>query len=241
MRGAVLGQPVGHSLSPAIWRAAFAATGLDWTYDAIECDEAGLPSWLRSAASDPAWRVVSLTMPLKHAAWLAVDECRAPVEAVNTVLFEAGRTVGHNTEVHGVLGAVAELDVVPKRVAVLGGGGTAKAVVAACATWEAEHVLVTRETWGSAYAEMARADLVVNTTPAGAADGLEWAGGALLDVLYAPWPTPLALAAAAAGAPVAGGLSVLIHQAAEAFHIATGLTAPLPAMRGAVASPPSPS
>ena len=233
MRAAVLGMPVAHSLSPAIWRAAFGATGLEWTYDAVELAEPDLPGWLRAAAADPAWRCVSVTMPLKHAAYLAVDECRAPLEAVNTVLFEGGRTIGHNTDVAGIVGAVAEIDVAPRRVAVLGTGGTAKAAVAACAVWEAEPVLVGRDDWHRAADLMAGADLVVNTTPAGAADDLRWGGSALLDVLYAPWPTPLAAKAAAAGVPVAGGLAVLVHQAAEAFTLATGLAAPVPAMRAA--------
>jgi shikimate dehydrogenase len=230
---AVLGTPVGHSRSPAIWRAAFAAAGLDWTYGAVELGEAELPAWLRAAAADPAWRVVSVTMPLKQAAYRAVDERRTAVGAANTVLFEAGRTIGHNTDVDGILGAVAEMGLLPRRVAVLGAGGTARAVLAACETWGADHVLVTRAAWDRATEHMAAADLVVNTTPAGAADALPWAGGALLDVLYAPWPTPLARAALAAGVPVRGGLPVLVHQAAAAFALATGLPAPVEAMRAA--------
>ena len=67
-RAAVLGSPIEHSLSPALHTAAYAALGLaDWTYTAIECDEAGLPalvaarsrvnSYPRSAVNDSSARV----------------------------------------------------------------------------------------------------------------------------------------------------------------------------------------
>ncbi len=66
MKAAVLGLPIAHSLSPALHEAAYAALGLDgWSYQAIECDEAGLPGLLDSCG--PGWAGLSLTMPLKRA------------------------------------------------------------------------------------------------------------------------------------------------------------------------------
>ena len=66
MKAAVLGSPVAHSLSPALHLAAYRALGLDgWSYQAIECDEAGLPG--RLAGCGPGWAGLSLTMPLKRA------------------------------------------------------------------------------------------------------------------------------------------------------------------------------
>ncbi len=88
-----------------------------------------------------------------------------------------------------------------------------------------------------------RPAVVVSTLPAGAADG--WAAhlvrrlgdaegpGALLDVVYVPWPTPLAAAWAAAGGPVASGFAMLLHQAAEQVRLMTGLEPPVVAMRSA--------
>jgi shikimate dehydrogenase len=73
MRAAVLGSPVGHSLSPVLHGAAYAALGLSqWRYSAHECDAAGLPGFV--AALDAGWAGLSLTMPLKRVALEVADE-----------------------------------------------------------------------------------------------------------------------------------------------------------------------
>jgi len=81
-------------------------------------------------------------------------------------------------------------------------------------------------------------DLVINTTPAGAADGLcdaiEQAHGLLLDVVYAPWPTRLAHTWQELGARACSGHLMLLHQAGQQVHLMTGEQAPLEAMRAAL-------
>jgi shikimate dehydrogenase len=90
--------------------------------------------------------------------------------------------------------------------------------------------------WPATHRELT-GDVVVSTTPAGATDLLAadgWrASLPLLDVLYAPWPTALAAAAVQAGAPVVGGLAMLVGQAAEQVELMTGLPAPVAVMRAA--------
>src|SRR5262250_221072 len=109
MKAAVLGSPIAHSLSPVLHRAAYRALGLTgWTYQAIECDEARLPDLL--AACDASWAGLSLTMPLKRAVLPLLDHTEplaAEVGAANTVVFAAGRRHGHNTDVPGLLAALA--------------------------------------------------------------------------------------------------------------------------------------
>jgi shikimate dehydrogenase len=80
--------------------------------------------------------------------------------------------------------------------------------------------------------------LLISTAPAGAADihAERISGGApapsyVLDVVYHPWPTPLAVAAQKSGAFVAGGFGLLLHQAAEQVALMTGQPAPVEAMR----------
>jgi shikimate dehydrogenase len=82
--------------------------------------------------------------------------------------------------------------------------------------------------------------LLISTVPAGVADALAErirltgrAPAAVLDVVYDPWPTPLAVAASAAGAMVASGFAMLAHQAAAQVELMTGKPAPLEAMRAA--------
>ncbi|MFD7652247.1 hypothetical protein ACFV5M_32070, partial [Streptomyces albidoflavus] len=110
-RAAVLGKPVGHSLSPALHRAAYAELGLDgWTYDRYETDEDQLPGFV--AGLGPEWAGLSLTMPLKRAA-LALCATVTPVarsvEAVNTMVRGAdGSWHGDNTDVPGLVAALGE-------------------------------------------------------------------------------------------------------------------------------------
>ena len=80
-RCAVLGSPIGHSLSPVLHRAAYAALGLDWTYDRVEVTVAELPAFV--AGLDASWRGLSLTMPLKAAA-LSLGEVDPVAELAET-------------------------------------------------------------------------------------------------------------------------------------------------------------
>ena len=96
MKAAVLGSPIAHSLSPVLHRAGYQALGLDgWAYQAIECDEAGLPGLIGRCGPD--WAGLSLTMPLKRAVLPLLDEAGplvAEVGAANTVIFDAGQRHG---------------------------------------------------------------------------------------------------------------------------------------------------
>ncbi len=128
MRAAVLGSPVGHSLSPVLHRAAYRALGLSgWTYGAIECDEARLPGLLDGCGPD--WAGLSLTMPLKRAVLPLLDVTEplaAEVGGANTVIFAAGAKHGHNTDVPGMITTLATAGLsAAGPVLILGAGATA--------------------------------------------------------------------------------------------------------------------
>jgi shikimate dehydrogenase len=262
-RAAVLGSPIAHSLSPVLHRAAYAALGLDgWTYTAIECDEAGLPGLL--AACDARWAGLSLTMPLKRAVLPLLDRTEplaAQVGGANTVVFTDGGRHGYNTDVPGMVAALAEAGVTsPAGATILGAGATACAALAALretglagAVVQARDQARAGELLAAARrlgmeaelrpfgAEIRRGDLLISTVPSSAANIhaeriMAGASGprAVLDVVYSPWPTLLAQAAAKSGAVVAGGFDLLLHQAARQVELMTGLKpAPLQAMRAA--------
>jgi len=132
MKAAVLGSPIAHSLSPVLHRAACAATGLTgWTYEAIECDEAGLAALV--AGCGPDWAGLSLTMPLKRAVLPMldhVDPLAADVGGANTVVFTPGQPRpqrhGYNTDVAGMVDALAGAGLpAPRSAVILGAGATA--------------------------------------------------------------------------------------------------------------------
>ncbi|MFC5911091.1 shikimate dehydrogenase [Streptacidiphilus monticola] len=266
-RAAVLGSPIAHSLSPVLHTAGYEAVGLegDWRYDRFEVDEESLPGFLKGLG-DPheGWRGLSLTMPLKRAVIPLLDEVSPTalsVDAVNTVvLHKDGRRTGDNTDVPGLVNALAERGATSvEGAAVLGGGATAASTLAALSrvcrgevrayVRSAERAAEVRGIgerlgvdirpvdWARA-AEAFELPLVVNTTPAGAADELASRlpsrPGTLFDVLYHPWPTALAAAWAERGGAVLGGLDLLVHQAVLQFEQFTGVRpAPLAAMRDA--------
>jgi shikimate dehydrogenase len=137
MKAAVLGSPVTHSLSPVLHRAAYAALGLHgWSYAAIECDQARLPAVL--AGLDGDWAGLSLTMPLKRAVLPLLDEIdplASDVGGANTVVLSGGRRLGYNTDVGGMVAALAGAGVTEVSSAagalVIGGGATACSALAA--------------------------------------------------------------------------------------------------------------
>lgn len=302
----MLGHPVGHSLSPVLHRAAYAWLDLDWTYDARDVTADDLAAFLDSLGPDGpgadgpgadglgaggGWRGLSLTMPLKRAVLPlldTVDPLAVTVGAANTVVLTPAGRHGSNTDVGGLLDALAEAGVAappveppleppadppaaagpsapgraPASCLVLGGGATAASTVAALARLgPAEVVLAVRDpVRAAAVLDLARRvglpvrtaeldtparwghpDLVVSTLPAGAADAVAGAvagvlapGALVFDVVYDGWPTPLARAAARAGARVLSGLDLLVHQAAGQVLAFTGREVPVAVLRAAL-------
>jgi shikimate dehydrogenase len=249
---AVLGDPIDHSLSPVIHRAAYEALGLDeWQYDAVQVASGGLAPFLHSR--DPAeWRGLSLTMPLKREALpllTSYDAWVAATGACNTVLLEPdGTRYGLNTDVTGALMVLNEHDVPLQRAVVLGGGATATSVLLALAERGLRHAtLVVRDPDRVAQTvhavvahhsaptvdvvmvdavEELTGDILVSTVPASAQTPELLASVAgpplVFDVVYEPWPTPLAADAQRSGRTVLSGLDLLVAQAVNQVVAMTG-------------------
>jgi shikimate dehydrogenase len=147
-RAAVLGHPIGHSRSPILHRAAYRALGLSWTYDAIDMTSDAIVDFVTSRGHE--WVGLSLTMPLKESVLPALTHVSPVVElthAANTVVFEANARWGHNTDVSGMVGALAEAGIVGlDSVGILGSGATARSSLVALAELGARDVvMVARE------------------------------------------------------------------------------------------------
>ena len=134
-RFAVLGSPIAHSLSPALHRAGFAATGRDATYEAIECDEPELAATLARLVA-AGFAGVNLTAPLK-AAGLALATTASPAAraagAANTLSFHGDRIEAANTDGAGFVRFLERAGLAPRGRAVtfLGGGGATAGLVPA--------------------------------------------------------------------------------------------------------------
>jgi shikimate dehydrogenase len=200
---AVIGHPVGHSLSPAIHNAAFAAAGLDWVYAAFDVAPGQAPAAV-AAMRALGIEGLSVTMPHKDGVVGAVDRLSpqaARLGAVNTVVRDGDELVGHNTDGAGLVDSlVAETSssVAGLRCVVLGAGGSARSVCLALAEAGAADVAVANRTPSraevaaalagpvgrvvevSSNVELARADLIVNATSVGMA-GTDTEGQAPFD------------------------------------------------------------
>jgi len=259
---AVIGSPVAHSLSPAIMNAAFTAADLDWTFIAHEVAEGDTTRALDWARSEGLVGL-SVTMPYKAAVAAAVNELgdvARRLNAVNCVVVDGQRLVGHNTDGGGFIDGLAHdagFDPAGRTAVVLGAGGAARAVVHALAVAGASDVAVVNRTPGRAEvaagladgvgrvadtAAVAGADLVVNATPVGMGEGgsampvdpdLLNPGQVAVDLIYHPLATPWVVALRERGIEAHGGLSMLIFQAALAFTHWTGGEAPVAAMEQA--------
>ncbi|MDF9717686.1 shikimate dehydrogenase [Nocardioides sp. ChNu-153] len=260
-RCAVVGDPIAHSLSPVLHTAAYDALGLSgFSYVAERVPAGGLADFV--AGLDASWRGLSVTMPLKREAARLADEVTplaAAAGAVNTLVLDAGRVRGDNTDVPGAVNALRERGVDTVRSAtVVGGGATATSVSLALADLGVRSItLVVRsaeraaETLAAVQAHPSAPDVavagaedvappgevVVSTVPV-EAQGPELVerlavAPVVFDAVYDPWPTPLAEAAERHGAVLVNGLDLLVHQALLQLEQFTGERVGVDVMRDA--------
>jgi shikimate dehydrogenase len=259
-KAGVLGSPIAHSRSPQLHLAAYRALGLaDWTYERIECGAEELPAVVDRLG--PEWIGVSVTMPGKFAALHFADERTDRAELVgsaNTLLRTPRGWRADNTDIDGVMGA---LGAATDRAVVSGSGGTAPAAIVALAELGVGDItvvarnpdkaarlveLAARVGAAARFCDLDRgavadavsgASVLVSTLPADVAGRYAEVfaeAPVLLDAIYDPWPTPLAIAVAATGGRVISGLQMLLHQAFAQVEQFTGLPAPREAMIAAL-------
>ena len=193
----VIGCPVGHSVSPAIHNAAFAALGLDAVYVPLRIEPGADPfnRFMDALVADP-WldaRGLSVTIPHKENALAYVggencDELARRIGAINTITIgPGGRLRGDNTDYAAAIDAlaaamgIARHGLAGRGVAILGAGGAARAIVAALAHYGAQTTIYNRtaargETLASEFscraaamddAASSNAEIVINCTPVG--------------------------------------------------------------------------
>jgi shikimate dehydrogenase len=255
---AVLGWPVVHSRSPAMLNAAFAVDQIDAVLVPIGVPPESLAAIVSALRAMNALGA-SVTLPHKVAVAALCDElspAAKAIGAVNCLQFTDGRVVGHNTDCDGYVDGLvaAGFDLRGKRAVVLGAGGAARAIAYGLRATRAVEIIARREVdWAKAWPWtdeqlrecFARADLVVDCTSAGLSDASddEFAAGLPLEALPAhAWVTSLIYnrksklleRASERGHSTLDGKSMLVHQGARAFHLWTGMQAPVEVMARAL-------
>ena len=234
IQAAVLGSPIGHSLSPTLHKCAYDVLGWDWEYTAIEVKSGELAQFI--AANRNTFRGLSLTMPLKEEALLVADSLDPLVKrinAANTLIFEENQVSAYSTDVSGFVQALAKTEVsIPNEITILGGGATARSAIAAVdgrgrtitvysrsASRAAQLInssisaTVVVKDWNEAQSGLS-ANLIIATTPTGATDHLipTESTGTLFESLYSPWPTKFLAKWQGLGGKYLDGLDLLVEQ-----------------------------
>jgi shikimate dehydrogenase len=246
LKGAVLGSPIKHSLSPTLHTSAYKFLGIQGQYSAIEVSSGGLGEFIKNFASDMDY--LSLTMPLKEEALeldLDFDAEGLRTRSINTLVKKDGRWKASSTDGSGFAKALLSSGHSSfERVLILGAGGTARAIAGVINTFTDEvHVMGRSQsradsistcvvgarfeylTWDDSLS-ISPYDLIVNTTPAGAADLFADSVNRvekklLFDVIYKPWPTLLGRRWSDRGGKVLNGLELLIYQGIDQLELVT--------------------
>ena len=253
---AILGDPVSHSLSPLMQNAAFRALGLPASYVPLRCSADDLPALMRTLGR--AGGGGNVTVPHKEVAAGAVDVCRdaaKTVESCNTFWDEEGRLVGDNTDVHGLIEALHQLEVSNAPWFIAGTGGGARAAVVAAREMGVPVAAESRsadrqrrfEQWisarGVALAPPAECRVLINSTPLGlqAGDPLPIEPGRFpraeiaFDMVYARGETSWVRAMRPTIRRAADGRAMLVAQGAAALECwYPSKHAPVEVMRAAV-------
>lgn len=254
----ILGNPLGHSLSPVMHNAAYRAMGFNGHYAAFETDN------LRETVAmirERSTRGVSVTLPFKEAVLPMMDDLDIDalrIGSVNTVTNTNGRLLGSNTDWTGLVQDLrGRFEIRERTIAVLGAGGAARAAVYAIQQEGGVPVVVNRTKargealagqFGCAFLPLSeiatlRGAGLINTTsvgmmpredespvPAPALCRFMWA----VDIVYNPPVTRLLREAREQGCETANGIGMFVNQGAEQIRIWTGKEAPRGLMRRVV-------
>lgn len=252
----LIGDPIAHSLSPAIHNAAYKALGLNLAYIAICASD------IKQTIADirkNGFRGVSITTPHKVSALKhldRIDPAAKAIGAVNTIVNDNGTLTGYNTDGIGALKALEEItELDGKKIVLVGGGGAALAIAAALREKKVNLIILNRTgAKAKALAEkvgaqdfgsldklslVAKADILINATTVGMAPvtaetpvprQLLHPKLTVFDIVYNPKETMLLRDARERGCNIVYGYKMLLHQAAAQFQLFTGHPAPLEVM-----------
>ncbi len=251
----VLGNPLGHSLSPAMHNAAFKALNIHAFYGAFETsDLKGSMQGMRALGIAG----MSVTIPFKTDVMGhldVLDPLAEQIGAVNTIVNDDGRLKGYNTDGPGAMKALgAVISPVGKRCVLVGAGGAARGIgFMAVKSGMTLTVANRSENRGRALASLLKCpftplskieeldvDVLIQTTPVGmfphvdispVPDGVFREGMVVMDAVYNPLETKMLKKARAKGCVAIGGLEMFIHQGGLQFQLWTGRKPPLTVMR----------
>jgi shikimate dehydrogenase len=256
----VIGDPIAQSKSPVIHKYWLDRLGIDGDYIRTRVAAHELGAFLDERHADPDWRGCNVTIPYKEAiAFLLdrLDPAADAIGAVNCVVPDGSALVGYNTDIDGVAAALDDTDLEARKAAVIGAGGSARALVVYLAGRQAQVTILARNPGKAESLRSLAADIeilpldradegfgdaaaIINASPLGMAGAqpiplalLEAvarhsSGATLFDMVTTPAATAFLAAGLTSADRVADGLTMLVGQATRAFELFFGVPAPAP-------------
>ncbi|PIR55557.1 shikimate dehydrogenase [Candidatus Peregrinibacteria bacterium CG10_big_fil_rev_8_21_14_0_10_36_19] len=250
----ILAHPANHSLSPIMHNASFKALEIDASYEIFDVAEDNLDAFLEDARKNLAGFSVSL--PYKEILMNKVDvldEACLKIGALNTVVNRNGKLFGYNTDYIGALKALG--DVSDKKIALLGAGGSAKAIFYGLSKAGANVFVFNRdkskatllaggngfglEKISGPFDVLIQSTSIWTINPSAVLEDLISEEvleqvDTVMDIIYKPLITPLLKKASEMGKKIVTGEKMLLYQAMEQFKIWTGMEAPYEVMKQAL-------
>ena len=241
----VIGNPIEHSLSPKLHNYWLKENNIKAIYDKKKLDEKDLQSII-SEVKEEKINGINVTVPFKKAVIPFLDELSPEAkdtQSVNTIYFQNGITIGHNTDIAGFELAIkyAEYDISGKKIFILGAGGVAPSIIYSLKKMKASKILLSNRTKEKAenlknlfedleivdWGEIVDFDMIINATSIGLKneDGLNFDYSAngpnkfFYDVIYNPRETIFLKRAKLFGNRAENGKMMFIYQAHQAFTI----------------------
>lgn len=257
----IIGDPVEHSLSPTMHNAGYKNLGLDFEYKKFHVVADNLPSFIERIKNEHL-RGISVTIPHKEnviAHLDEIDEVAKKIGAVNTIVNTDGVLKGYNTDWIGCMQALEEkTEIVGKKVALLGAGGSARAIAYGIHERKGELTIFNRTLEkAQSLAEEINAsydilenfsahnhfDIIINSTSVGMGNMKDQSpivkesipsNCVVQDIVYSPLETQLLKDASSRGAQVVYGYKMLLYQGIAQFELFTHKKAPIEVMEQAI-------
>ena len=244
----VIGNPIGHSLSPKLHNFWLKQNNIDATYDKIKLEEDGIKEFIQDIKKQKI-AGCNVTVPFKKKVIPFLDTLSFEAEktqSVNTIVFEKGNLIGHNTDIAGFDKAIKTLNfnMKNKRILILGAGGVVSSMIFALKEMDVLEITISNRTkqkaenlkilfknlnvleWGN----LSEFDVIINATSLGLNNekiNLNFSNSGknklFYDVIYNPTETNFLKVGKDLGNKTENGGAMFVYQASEAFKLWHGI------------------
>jgi len=241
----VIGNPIDHSLSPKLHNYWIKENNINAIYDKKKLEENELKNII-SEVKEEKISGINVTVPFKKAVIPFLDELSPEAnetQSVNTIYFQGGKAIGHNTDIAGFELAIkyAKYDLTKKKIFVLGAGGVVPSIIYSLRKMKVSKISLSNRTKEKAenlknlfkdleivnWGELINFDMIINATSVGLKneDGIKFdysaigSGKFFYDVIYNPKETIFLKRAKLFGNRTENGKMMFIYQAHQAFTI----------------------